>query len=381
MYFNSASNISALPPDLLVNEAGVIYHTGLDPELFGSLYPEDYDPPTMDTPPVVPSACSSTELQTLATATSSGGGVGSYGPEQANDGNTGYPENPNCYGPNCFYWGTTSGANATGCWLQFTWTSSQDICGLWCDTKASATYEGGSRLDRCAGNARIQYWDGSAWQQDGTVSGYFDDWNYTFTSCTTTTRIRLMDITQNAAGGCTLDYNYCRNPMIYELCVFECSGGPPPTATPTNTPAATNTPAPGTPTNTPGPSTPTATPDPSARTVDIDIKPHNPINPVNLKSHGELKFAVFSSETFDAMDINPNSVKLSGASVVIKHGKAKMKGQFVNDDDLMDAVFHVYTDELTLGPLATEATATGMTYSMISWKGTDMVHIVAPKVP
>jgi hypothetical protein len=54
--------------------------------------------------------------------------------------------------------------------------------------------------------------------------------------------------------------------------------------------------------------------DPSATDVAIDIKPQSCVNQVNVKSKGVLTVAVFGTETFDVMSLDPSSVLLEGVS-------------------------------------------------------------------
>lgn len=55
-------------------------------------------------------------------------------------------------------------------------------------------------------------------------------------------------------------------------------------------------------------------PDPSAIIVAIDIKPQSCVNQVNVKSKGVLTVAVFGTETFDVMSLDPSSVLLEDVS-------------------------------------------------------------------
>jgi hypothetical protein len=70
---------------------------------------------------------------------------------------------------------------------------------------------------RTLGGAQVQWWNGSSWVTDGTVSGQTNDWDYTFTSPVTTTQVRLYAI--YAAPTSTTP----SNPIIYEWQVTSCN--------------------------------------------------------------------------------------------------------------------------------------------------------------
>jgi hypothetical protein len=101
-------------------------------------------------------------------------------------------------------WGSTTE------WIELAWTSSLILQSMHLDTTAVTN-------DACFSNqtatgAQIQWWNGSSWVTDGTVSGQIDDWDYTFTTPVTTTKVRLYSVRSPA--------NY--NAYIYEWQVFGC---------------------------------------------------------------------------------------------------------------------------------------------------------------
>jgi hypothetical protein len=63
----------------------------------------------------------------------------------------------------------------------------------------------------------IQWWNGSTWVSDGTVSGEPDDWGWQFTPEVTTTAIRIYGAHAYHTGGQT------SNPIIYEWDVYQCN--------------------------------------------------------------------------------------------------------------------------------------------------------------
>lgn len=85
-------------------------------------------------------------------------------------------------------------------------------------------------------------------------------------------------------------------------------------------------------------------------TVDIDVKPGDFPNTINLKSNGVVPTAVLSSLSFDARTVLPESVSLSGATVKLT-GKGThylCHEEDVNQDGLIDQFCHVNTAEFLL---------------------------------
>ena len=112
--------------------------------------------------------------------------------------------------------------------------------------------------------------------------------------------------------------------------------------------------------------------------VEIDILPGTSPNEINLGSQGTVPVAIFSTDTFDATNVDPLTVTLAGASVELnKNGKPMASSdEDVNDDGLLDLVVHVSTEELQLSSSDTEATLQGKTYGGECIEGTDSVCIV-----
>jgi hypothetical protein len=150
-----------------------------------------------------------------ATPTDSGGGAAPYGPADMNDG---VLETTNC---NVFTWITATDAPGTA-WVQYSWTTAQTLVSMQMDTTSSTTadscgYGGtGANGGRTVAAAEIQWWNGSAWVTDGSVSGETGNWDYTFTAPVTTTEVRLYVVYTNAVGQAS-------NPIIFEWQVSGCN--------------------------------------------------------------------------------------------------------------------------------------------------------------
>ena len=115
--------------------------------------------------------------------------------------------------------------------------------------------------------------------------------------------------------------------------------------------------------------------------VKIDIRPHVHANIVNLNSGGLLPVAVFSSATFDARFIDPNTVFLAGAPAVSqKHGWPKMDIKDIDRDGRKDAVFAFKVQDMDVTEDAKEAMLVGETLAGVSFTGTDKITVV-PLLP
>ncbi len=91
---------------------------------------------------------------------------------------------------------------------------------------------------------------------------------------------------------------------------------------------------------------------PLVQTVQIDIRPSDADNEINLRANGKLTVVIFSSTMFDATAINPESVILSGAGIakVGKGDKYLYDLEDINGDGLIDLICHVYVDQLEVTP-------------------------------
>jgi hypothetical protein len=114
--------------------------------------------------------------------------------------------------------------------------------------------------------------------------------------------------------------------------------------------------------------------------VEIDIKPGDDPNPINLKARGVLPVAVFSCETFDATRIDPATVLLAGAPVAVsggKHARWMAHAEDVDGDGLLDLVLHF--DNQSLDPTQLQdgvAVLAGATYDGDQIEGQDDIVLV-----
>jgi hypothetical protein len=112
--------------------------------------------------------------------------------------------------------------------------------------------------------------------------------------------------------------------------------------------------------------------------VAIDIKPGSDRNSINLGSAGVVPVAILSSPTFDAQDVNPDTLVLASARVKLirKGGKYSCRAVDVNGDGLPDLLCHVVTAQFALQPGDTVAVLDAVTHSGQRVRGQDSIRIV-----
>ena len=118
--------------------------------------------------------------------------------------------------------------------------------------------------------------------------------------------------------------------------------------------------------------------------VEIDIKPGSARNPVNPKSEGVLPVAVFSSEVFDATQIDPSTVVLAGAVVARNpdDGSWMMHIGDENEDGVMDVRLFFDTEGIQVELLEDGyAVMTGSVLGGLEFTGRDIVTIVPKDIP
>jgi Tol biopolymer transport system component len=120
---------------------------------------------------------------------------------------------------------------------------------------------------------------------------------------------------------------------------------------------------------------------PETRTVVIDIKPCDYPNAINLGSEGVVPVAILSSETFDATQVDADTVTLAGAGVAVrgKGNKLMAHQEDVNSDGLTDLVLQVETQNLDPNQLQDgRANLSGSTLQGAKFAGSDEIVIVPP---
>jgi hypothetical protein len=103
--------------------------------------------------------------------------------------------------------------------------------------------------------------------------------------------------------------------------------------------------------------------------IPVDIM----VSTINLGSKGRTPVAVITTEDFDAMSIDPASVRFAGASPV-KHSMEDVDG----DGDI-DLKLHFMTVDLDIDPATGEVTLMGQTLDGVLVVGMDAVKVVPSK--
>ena len=119
--------------------------------------------------------------------------------------------------------------------------------------------------------------------------------------------------------------------------------------------------------------------------MDIDIKPGDEQNNINLNSNGVVPVAILTTEQFDAAKVDPATAEFAGTAP--QHWSL----EDVDGDGDTDVIFHFRTQELNLNEESQQATLTAQLKSQISImstarvsggsmvSGTDTVRIISGK--
>jgi T5SS/PEP-CTERM-associated repeat protein len=89
---------------------------------------------------------------------------------------------------------------------------------------------------------------------------------------------------------------------------------------------------------------------PTVRAVTIDVKPNEFPNVVNLHSKGTMPVAILSTVAFDALTIDPSTIRLNGAAVKLtgRGQRSLCRPEDVNGDDRPDLVCRIVTSDVSL---------------------------------
>ncbi|MCK5261624.1 MAG: FG-GAP repeat protein [Thermoplasmatales archaeon] len=109
--------------------------------------------------------------------------------------------------------------------------------------------------------------------------------------------------------------------------------------------------------------------------VSIDIKPGSYPNSINPSSNGKLPVAILTTDDFNTIDVDPDTVVFLGANPL------KWADEDVDDDGDIDKIFHFKTRELNFSMLElieneTWATLSGYTFDQEYFEGKDTVRLV-----
>jgi hypothetical protein len=111
--------------------------------------------------------------------------------------------------------------------------------------------------------------------------------------------------------------------------------------------------------------------------VDIDIKPGSDPNSINTKKRGVIPVAILTTDVFDALTVDEDSVRFGPAEAEKVHKRAHVVD--VDDDGDLDLVLHFRTQDTGIAPGDIEACLTGQTYDGVPIMGCDSVRTVPPE--
>jgi hypothetical protein len=111
--------------------------------------------------------------------------------------------------------------------------------------------------------------------------------------------------------------------------------------------------------------------------VEIDIKPYDEPNVINLKSNGNIPVAIFSTNEFNVDNIDPMTITLAESPIRIKkNGKPMSAFEDINGDGLLDMIAHIDCANLNLKTADKTAVLKGMTFDGIYIRGEDSVKVI-----
>jgi hypothetical protein len=118
--------------------------------------------------------------------------------------------------------------------------------------------------------------------------------------------------------------------------------------------------------------------------VDIDVKPRNEHNKINLKSKSLLSVVILGSSSLDTSTIDPESINIEGVSIATRGSAKNPKPAFtfrdVNSDTHMDLVVKFEIQALVDAGVLTSTTNTltvnGKLYDNTPIEGSDSANIV-----
>jgi hypothetical protein len=153
-----------------------------------------------------------TTLPGVVAASSGGGAVSSeFGPSRMIDGSG----QAQC-ALDGYHWILASDV-ADGSWIEVGFPQPVTISRIAVDTLAATADDCDGAAGRNVAGAEVQWYSGSQWVTADVISGQTDDWEFSFPSPVTTTRVRLYNVVTSSVG-------QALNPIIFEFSAFGCDG-------------------------------------------------------------------------------------------------------------------------------------------------------------
>jgi hypothetical protein len=105
--------------------------------------------------------------------------------------------------------------------------------------------------------------------------------------------------------------------------------------------------------------------------IEIDIRPNNPNNPIQLGRGGVVPVAILGSDSLDAADVDPSTLAFGPASAEPVHPKPHHRD--VNGDGRNDLISHYWIPATGIAEGDTEACLTGETLDGRAFEGCDAI--------
>ncbi len=113
--------------------------------------------------------------------------------------------------------------------------------------------------------------------------------------------------------------------------------------------------------------------------VTMDIKPGETANDINPASKGNIPVAILTTDTFDAVQIDPLTVRFGVLPTSESHSRGHIED--VDGDGDVDLVLHFRTQETGITCGETEITLVGETFGGESISGSDTINTVSCPTP
>lgn len=110
---------------------------------------------------------------------------------------------------------------------------------------------------------------------------------------------------------------------------------------------------------------------PPTVSVAIDIKPGSSSNNINLNSKGVIPVAMLTTGEFDAVTVDPTSVRFGPGEAMERHATGHLRD--IDGDDDVDVMYHFRTQESGIQCGDASAGLTGTTLDGVQIVGSDSV--------